>query len=47
MRTFKDEEVDLSEYEDFGDELRGLARFLDEVYNIKWIYSSPGYLGFR
>ena len=29
MRTIKEEEVDLSEYEDFGDALRGLGRFLD------------------
>ena len=33
MRTIKEEEVDLSEYEDFGDALRGLGRFLDDVYN--------------
>jgi hypothetical protein len=30
--TIKEEEVDLSEYEDFGDALRGLGRFLDDVY---------------
>jgi putative transposase len=44
MRTIKEEEVDLSEYEDFADALRGLGRFLDEVYNRKRIHSSPGYL---
>ncbi len=44
MRTIKEEEVDLSEYEDFGDALRGLGRSLDEVYNRKRIHSSLGYL---
>lgn len=42
--TIKEEEVDLSEYEDFGDALRGLGRFLDDVYNRKRIHSSLGYL---
>ncbi len=44
MRTIKEEEVDLSEYADFGDALRGLGGFLDEVYNHKRIHSSLGYL---
>jgi transposase InsO family protein len=44
MRTIKEEEVDLSEYEDFCDALRGLGGFLDEVYNRKRIHSSLGYL---
>ncbi len=44
MRTIKEEEVDLSDYEDFGDALRGLGRFLDDVYNRKRIHSSLGYL---
>ena len=44
MRTIKEEEVDLSEYEDFGDAMRGLGRFLDDVYNRKRIHSSLGYL---
>jgi putative transposase len=44
MRTIKEEEVDLSEYEDFTDALRGLGRFLDDVYNRKRIHSSLGYL---
>ena len=44
MRTIKEEEVDLSEYEDFIDALRGLGRFLDDVYNRKRIHSSLGYL---
>ena len=44
MRTIKEEEVDLTEYEDFGDAMRGLGRFLDDVYNRKRIHSSLGYL---
>jgi transposase InsO family protein len=44
MRTIKEEEVDLSEYEDFSDALRGLGWFLDDVYNRKRIHSSLGYL---
>ncbi len=44
MKTIKEEEVDLSEYEDFGDALRGLGGFLDEVYDHKRIHSSLGYL---
>ena len=44
MRTIKEEEVDLTEYEDFRDALRGLGRFLDDVYNRKRIHSSLGYL---
>jgi putative transposase len=44
MRTIKEEEVDLSEYADVGDALRGLGRSLDEVYNRKRIHSSLGYL---
>jgi putative transposase len=44
MRTIKEEEIDLSEYEDFADALRQLGRFLDDVYNVKRIHSSLGYL---
>ena len=44
MRTIKEEEVDLTEYEDFGDALGQIARFLDEVYNRKRIHSPLGYL---
>ena len=44
MRTIKEEEVHLSEYHDFADAQRQLARFLDDVYNVKRIHSSLGYL---
>jgi len=44
MRTIKEEEVDLSEYRDFADALRQITRFLDDVYNVKRIHSSLGYL---
>jgi transposase InsO family protein len=44
MRTVKEDEVDLSEYRDFGDAHRQLGWFLDDVYNRKRIHSSLGYL---
>jgi transposase InsO family protein len=44
MRTIKEEEVDLSEYDDLADARRQLGRFLDDVYNTKRIHSSLGYL---
>jgi transposase InsO family protein len=44
IRTIKEEEVDLSEYEDDTDAVRQLERFLDEVYMHKRIHSSLGYL---
>jgi transposase InsO family protein len=44
MRTIKEEEVDLSDYEDYHDAFRQLGRFLDEVYMHKRIHSSLGYL---
>jgi putative transposase len=44
VRTIKEEEVDLSEYQDFADALRQISRFLDDVYNVKRIHSALGYL---
>ena len=44
MRTIQDEEVDLSEYEDYHDAWQQLGQFLDEVYMHKRIHSSLGYL---
>jgi transposase InsO family protein len=44
MRTIKEEEVDLSDYQGYADALRQLGRFLDDVYNRKRIHSSLGYL---
>jgi len=44
IRTIKEEEVNLSEYEDYHDALQQLGRFLDEVYMHKRIHSSLGYL---
>ena len=44
MRTIREEEISLTEYEDFADARRQLGRFLDAVYNRKRIHSSLGYL---
>ena len=44
MRTIKEEEVTLSEYEDFADAYRRIGEFGDEVYTHKRIHSSLGYL---
>jgi putative transposase len=44
IRTIKEEEVDLSDYEDYNDAIRQLGRFLDQVYMHKRIHSSLGYL---
>jgi transposase InsO family protein len=44
MRTIKEEEVDLSEYRDFAEARAQIGRFLDDVYNVKRIHSSLGYL---
>lgn len=44
MRTVKEEEVDLSDYQDFEDAHNQIGRFIEDVYNRKRIHSSLGYL---
>lgn len=44
MRTIKEEEVALSDYQDFHDAFQQIGRFLTDVYNRKRIHSSLGYL---
>jgi len=44
MRTIKEEEVDLSDYDDYHDALTQLGKFLDAVYMHKRVHSSLGYL---
>ena len=43
-RTIKEEEVTLSQYEDFAQAYQRLGEFLDEVYTHKRIHSALGYL---
>jgi putative transposase len=44
MRTIKEEEVSLADYQDFADARRHITCFLDDVYNVKRIHSALGYL---
>jgi transposase InsO family protein len=44
LRTIKEEEVDLSEYQDFQECYQNMDRFLNDVYMHKRIHSSLGYL---
>jgi len=44
IRTIKEEEVDLSDYDDYADAVCQLGRFLNDVYMHKRIHSSLGYL---
>ncbi len=44
MRTIKEEEVDLTEYENFSDAYAQIRHFLEDVYQRKRIHSSLGYL---
>jgi putative transposase len=44
MRTIKEEEVDLSDYQGFADAVSQIGQFIEDVYNKKRIHSSLGYL---
>lgn len=44
IRTIKEEEVYLNEYEDYESALAQIGQFIDEVYRKKRIHSSLGYL---
>ena len=44
MRTIKEEEVDLSEYQDFAQVYGQIGHFIEEVYQKKRIHSALGYL---
>jgi putative transposase len=44
MRTIKEEEVKLSEYNNFTNTYQQIGRFLVDVYNTKRIHSALGYL---
>jgi transposase InsO family protein len=44
IRTIKEEEVYLADYQDFADAQGNITRFLDDVYNVKRIHSALGYL---
>jgi putative transposase len=44
IRTIKDEEVYLADYQDFTEAYAQIGQFLDDVYNRKRIHSALGYL---
>ena len=44
MRTIKEEEVDLSDYEDYDQAYQQIGRFLEDVYMRKRVHSSLNYL---
>ena len=43
MRTVKEEEVELEEYDSFPEAKQGIDRFIEEVYNRKRLHSGLGY----
>ena len=44
IRTLREEEETLTEYQDFADAYRQIGRFIDDVYNRRRIHSALGYL---
>jgi len=44
MRTIKEEEVDLADYQNYADAYQQIQQFLEEVYMHKRIHSALGYL---
>ena len=44
MKTLKYEEVYLSDYESFADARASIEHFIEEVYNLKRLHSSIGYM---
>ena len=44
FKTLKKEEVYLSQYRNFEEARDSLGAFLDDVYNVKRLHSSLGYL---
>jgi putative transposase len=44
MRTIKEEEVDLSDYQDYHDAYHQIGQFLEDVYMRKRVHSSLNYL---
>ncbi len=44
MATLKLEEVHLEEYEDFGEVQTRVTCFIEDVYNVKRLHSSLGYV---
>ena len=44
IRTIKEEEVYLNEYQDYADAYQRIGHFIEEVYQNKRIHSALGYL---